>query len=192
MDGNILYALSLPLSCLALVYVFFWLYQPYRLDKYRDNLFTLRAELFDLAANGKIPFDHPAYVILRDTMNGSIRFAHQMGVLDILIYSLLGGNSGTAKTEPSYSKMWSTSTEDLDDATKAVLIKFRLRYHLRVIEQLIFTSPVFVGTMISVVAYLLLKVFSAKIKKFIESLLSSGFIGKIAERHDCAAFVMGR
>ncbi len=40
-----------------------------RLDCFRQNMFSVRDELFDYAAAGNISFDNPAYILLRLQMN---------------------------------------------------------------------------------------------------------------------------
>jgi hypothetical protein len=56
--------------------LFYFGIRPYRLDHVRFQLFTLRNELFLLAANGRVKFDDPAYLLLRNRINALIRFAH--------------------------------------------------------------------------------------------------------------------
>jgi hypothetical protein len=43
------------------------------LDRFRQDVFGLRDELWDFAASGQISFDDPAYRLLRQLMNGFIR-----------------------------------------------------------------------------------------------------------------------
>src|SRR5579863_5492850 len=49
-----------------------------RLDRFRQNMFTVRDELFDYAADGNIKFDHQAYKLLRRSMNGFIQYGHRL------------------------------------------------------------------------------------------------------------------
>lgn len=67
-----------------LLLVFLILRRMYREDRFRQNMFALRDELFDYALSGKISFDHPAYTILRTSMNGMIRFAHRVTLTHML------------------------------------------------------------------------------------------------------------
>jgi hypothetical protein len=53
-------------------------WRTYRLDTIRQKLFALRDELFDCADRGMIAFEHPAYRIVRERINGMIRFAHEL------------------------------------------------------------------------------------------------------------------
>lgn len=65
--------------CIALLGVLllkFW--SDARLDAFRQEMFIVRDELFDYAASGKIEFDSPAYRLLRQMMNGYIRYGHQL------------------------------------------------------------------------------------------------------------------
>jgi hypothetical protein len=60
----------------------FWLFvcwKPYRLDALREQLFSLRDELFLEACDDEhFNFEHPAYRCLRDDLNSMIRFAEKM------------------------------------------------------------------------------------------------------------------
>ena len=77
-------------SSLALLWILYaWLYKGYIIDLYRQKMFILRDQLFDEALEGLISFDHPAYGTLRNTMNGYIRFAHRINIMDGLLLSLV-------------------------------------------------------------------------------------------------------
>lgn len=56
-----------------------------RNDSLRQKLFALRDELFDYAADGNIDFGDPAYRLLRNFLNGTIRFAHKFSLLRLLM-----------------------------------------------------------------------------------------------------------
>lgn len=80
--------LSSGLSLLGLAYLYFWLYRDYRRDLLRTRLFKIRGELFDAAAKGRIDFDHPAYGLLRSTLNGFVRSGHRIGAWRLLMSAL--------------------------------------------------------------------------------------------------------
>ena len=63
-------------------------YKAYLIDKTRLELFKIRDELFDMAMAGSIPFDSKAYRSARETLNGMIRFVHQLGVTRLLMILL--------------------------------------------------------------------------------------------------------
>jgi hypothetical protein len=58
--------------------IYFYGWKAYRLDRFRQDLFALRDELFDTAARGEVAFDDPAYTTLRALINSMIRFAHRV------------------------------------------------------------------------------------------------------------------
>lgn len=72
----------------VLWWLFAWLYYDYRLDLLRFRLFSARDKLFCSAAEGKISFDEPAYLMTRTTINGSLRFAHRLTLSKLLITAL--------------------------------------------------------------------------------------------------------
>ena len=69
---------SVVAACWA--FLFLKMIPEMRLDSFRQNMFAIRDELFDFAADGNIAFDHPAYMMLRNQMNGFIRYAHHLTV----------------------------------------------------------------------------------------------------------------
>lgn len=73
------------LGILALYLLWHVGWRPYLLDSFRARLFTLRDRLFDLAADGHISFSDDLYVDLRKMLNGTLRFAHRLSVIDSLL-----------------------------------------------------------------------------------------------------------
>ena len=55
-------------------------------ERFRQNLFDLRDELFDLALDGKVSFTDHAYVQLPSNINGMIRFSHLMSVTRLFTF----------------------------------------------------------------------------------------------------------
>lgn len=70
-------------AVLGIVLLHFW--SAARLDAFRQEMFIVRDELFDYAASGKIEFDSPAYRLLRQMMNGYIRYGHQLTFFQITL-----------------------------------------------------------------------------------------------------------
>lgn len=82
----IVYEQIVSLSGLIALWAFwYYLWKPQRVDIVRQKLFALRSDLFDLAADGALPFDHPAYTQLRLLINGLIRFAHRATFLNLIL-----------------------------------------------------------------------------------------------------------
>lgn len=68
----------------VLVFVIYRLRQC-RIDAVRHFLFVYRDELFDLALDGHLEFDSPAYVNLRSHINRLLRFTHEFNTTRGLI-----------------------------------------------------------------------------------------------------------
>lgn len=54
-------------------------------DIYRQQLFRIRDNLFDIAARGEISFDDPAYHTLRYMLNGAIQYAHRISATTLFL-----------------------------------------------------------------------------------------------------------
>ena len=63
-----------------------------RVDRYRESLFTLRDELFDYMWKNDVPFDLPAYRLMRDFLNGAIRVANVVTPLTLMVAALFAGS----------------------------------------------------------------------------------------------------
>jgi hypothetical protein len=78
-------AVWLGLGILALMLVWRTIFVPAIIDHFRQDLFALRRELFLMMADGKIEPTHPAYVRLRSTMNGLLRFAERVSLVRVTL-----------------------------------------------------------------------------------------------------------
>lgn len=73
------------ISLLILGGLWYFLVPDYRCDKFRQDMFDLRDEMFDFIANSEIGFENQAYIELRLLMNALIRFAHRLTLLQVLV-----------------------------------------------------------------------------------------------------------
>lgn len=78
-------ALQSLISLSALLLLVFGLYNRYREDCFRQELFELRDRLFDEARLGHISFDSRAYLATRTLLNGMLRFAHRISLSRFLV-----------------------------------------------------------------------------------------------------------
>ena len=78
-------ALTSSITILIGFVFFYWVWQQYVIDSTRQQLFELRDELFDLATERGLDRDCAAYKWLREMLNISIRFAHDLDFVRILI-----------------------------------------------------------------------------------------------------------
>ncbi|MBL4701187.1 MAG: hypothetical protein JKX85_08005 [Phycisphaeraceae bacterium] len=58
-------------------------------DWVRQRIFDARADLFDIADEGRLAFDDFAYLEMRAGMNRMIRFAHEMTWVRFFVYMML-------------------------------------------------------------------------------------------------------
>ena len=165
----------IDLLALSLLWIlFFKLYRDYRLDCFRQKLFALRDELFDLAARGDITFDDPAYGMLCGTVNGNIQFGHKFGFLEMLPLLLLSHKDSPAKEMASrYDRKWETRCNKLPEQTKKELHSIKNRLHLYRFEHIVFTSFVLMFTAVLILLWILLIVLKQQVVRIVEKLLNT-------------------
>ena len=136
-------------SFYAFLWIFaFWIYPEFRVTQFRQQMFALRDELFDLAASGQISFSDDAYKGLRMTANGFIRFAHIMSISHVMISGLflrrrLGRNNRQKfKLQENLSH--------LPKESAAIYLQFQEKMNSLVIRYLLLGSPLFFFTIIFV------------------------------------------
>lgn len=126
MNEPAIIALSSLGSLFGLAILMYWLRADYRIDLFRERMFALRDQLFDFAAAGGVSFDHPAYGLLRSTMNGYIRFAHRMLPLNILILIVLTKGGPNYEATFGFEKRWGRAIADLDEPAKKLMVECRM------------------------------------------------------------------
>lgn len=172
------------LSATALWYGIFWLYRDHTVEQFRQRLFELRSRLFDEAANGVIPFNHPSYVLLRSAINGFLRFGHRISLFELFI----GDKLVASKNKVSFNYTFTKSLESLDLVTADKLNKYRVRMIELVVIQAIAASPVF---LVVVISYLIPISFFIVIKYKILKLCSN-FFSKPIDALESEALAYGR
>lgn len=81
----LLWSANVGLTCTLV----FWCLRKYRVDALRHRLFVERDRLFNLALVGALDFNDPAYVMLRESINSMIRFAHRINLVRVLVVQRL-------------------------------------------------------------------------------------------------------
>ena len=121
------------------------------LDMYRQKLFFIRDELFDIAARKEhgLTFDNPAYVDLRNSLHNSIRFAHQISFYHVWIGSFLGAFSGRLNQMRAYKSKAALRIEGIkDNGLKECLEGFLKRQRSAVGLYMALRSPLFLSCVI--------------------------------------------
>lgn len=113
-----------------------------RLDSFRQEMFIVRDELFDYAASGQIGFNDPVYRLLRQLMNGFIRYGHQLTFFRICMEVALVRTLGQ-KPSMKWTTEWERAMGNVKDVeVKRCLEAFHSRAIMCVGKRLILGSPV--------------------------------------------------
>ena len=59
-------------------------YRRTRADSFREDMFTIRDEMFDYLWQNNLSFESPFYMLLRDSLNGAIRVGDQLNILVVV------------------------------------------------------------------------------------------------------------
>lgn len=108
-------------------------------------MFRLRDEMFDYAAAGNIAFNDPAYLLLRKSMNGFIRYAHNLTFFRMNL-SIIYWRVFSKMPETKWSESWDAAVMRLpDENVKKQMLLFHQRAMELVAKRLIFGSPILIG-----------------------------------------------
>lgn len=167
----------------VLWYCFFWLYRKHTAEIFRQRMFALRDQLFDEAADGLVPFDHPSYWILRSTMNGFIRFGHRISLFEMFI----GCFFIKKHHEQSFVSKLNESFKGLNSETTEKLKYYQTKMIEIVVIQSVAASPVFI---VFILSYFIPIEFFSWLKKSTVNFLSS-WLSKPIDTMESTAFVYG-
>lgn len=130
--------LIIPMCLLWVFLRFVW--RSYRLDKYRQDLFEVRHEFFQLFLDNQVPFDHPAFECFWRQLNASIRYGHRTGLLNFVLCASIWGMDGVEDKVKDWEDMWAENLSDLPPAVKERVVSMRKRAADATFEQLTETS----------------------------------------------------
>jgi hypothetical protein len=142
------------LGLIALWAFWYYLWKPQRVDIFRQKLFCLRSDLFDLAAKGTVPFDHPAYMQLRLLINGLIRFAHRAS-FPTLIIALAQSNNAPSDALTA----WLKNVQKLPEDERNQLLAVHASVSVAFAEHMIGGSIVLSAYVLFRISYAVAKVF---------------------------------
>lgn len=128
------------LFLLALWGMYFVSWHNYRIDAFRQRLFNLRGELFNYALAADLPFDHPAYGLLRARINRMIRWGHQFSAIEFVLLLMFMSEAPM----PRPHKEWEAEVERIEDpAIRARLKEFEEDLAYLMVKRLAFSPIVF-------------------------------------------------
>lgn len=139
------YELNLVLQGLliaSLWWLFAFAYCKYRLDVVRQRLFAIRDSLFQESAQRNL-FDQEAYVITRTTLNGMIRFAHEMSLSRIFFILMLRHWARPQDDAKNYIGRLMSSLEPLSIDDRKLIMKSHADAHIAFMVHIAKTSIVF-------------------------------------------------
>ena len=64
----------------VLLFAYAYMYRKTHIDRFREDMFTVRDKLFDYIWQHGLSYDLPAYRLTRDTLNGAIRVADRISI----------------------------------------------------------------------------------------------------------------
>lgn len=141
LDQDILFnVVATTAAFLGLWVLFHWQYAQYRKDLLQNRLFAVRQDLFDLARSGVIAFDHPAYGLLRTTINGFIRFGGRMNLLGLVVLILTTSAADKRFRSENYTARLDRLSQDLPEDVRRRLEGLRMRFNVAILCHVVFTS----------------------------------------------------
>ncbi|SFF13758.1 hypothetical protein [Nitrosomonas sp. Nm166] len=152
---NELHTLTSLISIALLMILLFWLFPQYRTDLFRQKMFKLRDSLFDEALNGKISFNDPAYNMLRNAMNGFIRFGHQLNIWQALLFTLIIKNN--KQIDHPFTREFDKNTKQCTDNQRQIYLSYYFKMNLYILEHLILSSVILVSLIVPAVFLFLAK-----------------------------------
>lgn len=135
--------LRIALTMLLLIILwrwFFYTYRDYRVDLLRQRLFKIRDELFMKAEQGEISFDDNAYGMARTTLNGMIRFAHEVSFLRFLIGYIVHRCAHDSTLMHDYTTRWRENIEALPAPAQKLILNAYMEMHIAALAHIVHTS----------------------------------------------------
>ena len=111
------------------------------IDIFRQELFKLRDDLFDKAADGLIDFDSDAYGMVRTTINGFIRFAEDLTISRFIISAIANRNHNHQKEHiERYSKNLNAAMAKLNSYQRELVEQTYRKMHFSLAFYLVRSS----------------------------------------------------
>lgn len=127
-------------ATVGLGFILYIEWKKYRLDKLRFKLFRIRDDLFDSAAAGHLSFEDESYKITRASLNGMIRYSHDVSLLDVFLVSRAGRNSSYRARRMEYEERARDAYSQLGSEGKAAVKKAMESMHVAVFSHIAFNS----------------------------------------------------
>ncbi|MCK4796377.1 MAG: hypothetical protein KAT05_03290 [Spirochaetes bacterium] len=153
-------------SMFSILFLFlFWniLWKRYSLDKLREELFTLRNELFDLVIiNKEFSYNDKIYMDFEKILNGTVQYAHNINVFQYLIFNLLWEKKyNLVKIESKFEKDFNIYIVKSNNVElKSKLLTLKTRYTNEIIKYIIKSSFIMMLYISSISFFFFIKEFT--------------------------------
>lgn len=165
-----------------------WLWRDFFVDDFRQSIFKMREELFLMAADDEISFDHPAYWMQRSAMNGMIRFAHRYSFTHFIVWTACVGESGNSIAAEHIAR-WDAALASLDEKPRKKILEMRKRMHMLFLAHSIKSSPIMMALVVPGAVALLLVYFAFEfVSSVFKGSLESVDVEAIVESENQQAF----
>jgi len=132
---NAYIALKSVFGLFVLWFFVYYLWRDYRLDSFREDVFSIRDRMFLYAAEGNIGFNHPAYTILRNRMNTILRYGHELTLAKLVLST---GAHARLRSEPIIQ--WEAAVEELPKEIQRKMREFNLCFLIFVLQHVVYCS----------------------------------------------------
>ncbi len=143
------------LNIMVIFYIIYFGYSKFFIDKYRHNIITLRDHMFDEMIKQGINFDNEAYVLLRTTMNGFIRFGHRLSMWRLIYAFMILKKKSTDKA--SFSAKWKNAIEKMPTEQQDFFNRHKFTMEIYTFQYLLLASPELWPFMLLASMWLLIK-----------------------------------
>jgi len=124
----------------ALLLVICWLYSGYRADNLRDQLFTLRDEMFLYALDYGI-VETPAHENLRLMLNSLIRYAHRVSLARLMLLDVSRRVFRLKPRRPALYVEWAKAVSELPANQAERMSRFHEEAMFLIFKHMITGSP---------------------------------------------------
>jgi hypothetical protein len=148
------------LGAIACWVLWFYFAKEQRVDAFREELFSIRKDLFLMAASGEISFESKSYTELRYLINGMLQFAHRISLPTSLVAARL------AEINPDKTNIYDQWKRSLDGApaeVRAKLDSIHSRMFRAYMNQLVHGSVVLSVVAFALIALAAIKFFGASL-----------------------------
>src|SRR5437588_4176139 len=132
----------MSLSLVGLLAFLHWPYRHYRIDRLRDEIFDIRGELFKLAICEGLPFEDHAYGMLRQILNGFIRFGDKLSLTSVLMLAIYHRGGRRQEAARHFAIEWANAIQALNPQVRAKILELEMRMHKAVMLHLALGVPI--------------------------------------------------